>query len=265
MLGYHEDGRLRYGGSVGTGWNAKTGQELHAKLRKLEVDKPAVDASSVKPGRWSKRAAGTERWVKPQLIVEVAFSEWTPDGNVRHPTYKGLRTDKPPNSITREAAKVQPPPTQVTATKSAGIRATSVKVTNPERVIDPSTGLTKVDLVRYYESISDWLLPHLKNRPVSLVRAPTGIAGQLFFQKHLESKMPGLDAYSPDLWPGHSALLGVNSHSALMAAAQMNAVEFHTWNSIASTIDKPDRVIFDLDPGDGVTWAHVALFALSVD
>jgi bifunctional non-homologous end joining protein LigD len=264
LLGYHEGGKLRYAGSVGTGWNAKTGQELHAKLRTLEVDKPAVDAASVKPGRWSKRAAGTERWVTPKLLAEVSFSEWTPDGHVRHPTFKGLRADKPASAVTREAAQAQSAAAQASSAKAAAVRAPSVKVTNPERVIDPSTGLTKVDLVRYYESISDWLLPHLRNRPVSLVRAPTGVAGQLFFQKHLESKMPGLDAFSPELWPGHTALLGVNSHDALMAAAQMNTVEFHAWNSVAKTINQPDRVIFDLDPGEGVTWAHVQEAALLV-
>jgi bifunctional non-homologous end joining protein LigD len=264
LLGYHEDGKLRYAGSVGTGWNSKTGQELHAKLVKLEVSKPAVDAATVKPGRWSKRAAGTERWVKPHLVAEVSFSEWTPDGHVRHPTFKGLRADKPATAITREAAQLQSTATRAAAAKAAVVEAPSVKVTNPERVIDPTTGLSKVDLVRYYESIADFILPHLKNRPVSLVRAPTGITGQLFFQKHLESKMPGLDAFSPDLWPGHTALLGVNSRDALMAAAQMNTVEFHTWNSVAKTINKPDRVIFDLDPGEGVTWAHVQEAALLV-
>jgi bifunctional non-homologous end joining protein LigD len=266
LLAYHEDGRLRYAGSVGTGWNSKKGQELHAMLRNLEVAKPCVDASSVKPGRWSKRAAGTERWVRPEVVVEVSFSEWTPDGHVRHPTFKGVRTDKPVSSITRESNQLQSAASRAAgaAKKAATVHAPSVRVTNPERVIDPSTGLTKVDLVRYYESISDWLLPHLKNRPVSLVRAPTGIDGQLFFQKHLESKMPGLDAYSPDLWPSHTALLGVNSHSALMAAAQMNVVEFHTWNSQQKTINQPDRVIFDLDPGEGVTWAHVQEAALLV-
>lgn len=173
LLAYHEDGNLRYAGSVGTGWSATTGQDLHRKLAAIEAEEPAVDSATVKPGRWSKRAAGTERWVKPQLVAEVQFSEWTPDGHVRHPTFKGLRTDKPATVITRENAMATAGGTRTAAKKTV----TSVKVTNPERVIDPSTGLTKVDLVRYYESIADWILPHLKGRPVSLVRAPTGITG----------------------------------------------------------------------------------------
>jgi bifunctional non-homologous end joining protein LigD len=258
LLGYHQDGVLRYGGSVGTGWNSSTGRELHAKLVKLEVDKPTVDANSVKPGRWSKRAAGSERWVKPQMVVEVAFSEWTPDGHVRHPTFRGVRSDKPSKDITRERAKV---PAGASSVALAG-RVTSVKVTNPDRVIDPSTGLKKVDLVRYYETVAEWMLPHLKNRPVSLVRAPTGITGELFFQKHPETKMPGMTELDPGLWPGHSALLAVDSVESLVAAAQMNTVEFHTWNSTTKRINQPDRVIFDLDPGEGVTWAHLQEAAL---
>jgi bifunctional non-homologous end joining protein LigD len=242
LLAYHEDGRLRFAGSVGTGWDSETGRELHSRLVKIEVAEPPLDAGTVKPGRWSQRAAGTERWVKPQLVAEVAFSEWTPEGHVRQPVFKGLREDKPVGAITREAATGPAP---------------SVRVSNPDRVIDPSTGLTKVDLVRYYESIADWMLPHLKDRPVSLVRAPTGIAGELFFQKHPETPMPGLTDLDPSLWPGHNALLAVNSPEALAAAAQMNTVEFHTWNSTTRKINQPDRVIFDLDPGEGVTWAQV--------
>ncbi len=252
LLAYHEDGALRYAGSVGTGWSAATGQDLHRKLSAIETDKPAVDPATVKPGRWSKRAAGTERWVRPQLVAEVGFAEWTPDGHVRHPTFKGLRADKDATGITREQAMAT-----AGGQRAAPKPVTSVKVTNPERVIDPSTGLTKVDLVRYYESIADWILPHLKGRPVSLVRAPTGITGQLFFQKHLESKMPGLTELDPALWPGHTALLAIDSIEALVAAAQMNMVELHTWNSTTRAIDNPDRVIFDLDPGEGVPWAHV--------
>jgi bifunctional non-homologous end joining protein LigD len=258
LLGYHEDGVLRYGGSVGTGWNSSLGRELHAQLVKLEVDKPAVEASTVKPGRWSKRTAGSERWVRPKMVVEVAFSEWTPEGHVRHPTFRGVRSDKPGKDITRERAK---PPAGPVGAAAAGT-VTSVKVTNPERVIDPSTGLKKVELVRYYETIAEWMLPHLKNRPISLVRAPTGITGELFFQKHPETKMPGMTELDPDLWAGHSALLAVNSADSLVAAAQMNTVEFHTWNSTTKRINQPDRVIFDLDPGEGTTWEHVKEAAL---
>jgi bifunctional non-homologous end joining protein LigD len=129
-------------------------------------------------------------------------------------------------------------------------------------VVDPSTGLRKLDLVRYYESIAERMLPHLKDRPVSLVRAPDGIGGELFFQKHPETRMPGLTELAASLWPGHAALLSVGDAQALVAAAQMNVVEFHPWNSTVKRVNQPDRVIFDLDPGDGVSWAHVLEAAL---
>jgi bifunctional non-homologous end joining protein LigD len=134
----------------------------------------------------------------------------------------------------------------------------TVKVSNPERVIDPSSGLKKLDLVRYYESVAERMLPHLRGRPVSLVRGPGGIGGQLFFQKHDDKlSIPGLRELDPSLWPGHAALLEVPTAQALVSAAQMNVIEFHTWNSLAKNVDRPDRIVFDLDPGEGVAWPRV--------
>ncbi|MFG6417251.1 DNA ligase D [Roseateles sp. DC23W] len=255
-LGYYDDGVLMHAGAVGTGWSSTAGREIYAQLKKLEVKTPTVDPAAAKPGRWSKRSAGAQRWVKPEMVVEVAFAEWTPDGSVRHATFRGVRTDKPASSIRRE--DTPPMNRTVKASKSAkNGAALSVKVSHPERVIDKSTGITKVELVRYYESIADWMLPHLKDRPVSLVRAPQGIEGQLFFQKHSEAKIPGMTDLDASLWPGHDALLAVNSAEALVNAAQFNTIEFHTWNARSARINRPDRVIFDLDPGEGVTWAHL--------
>lgn len=252
ILGYYENGKLRPGGSVGTGWSSAQGAELHKQLVKLETKTPAVDPADVEPGRWSKRKRGSERWVKPTMVVEVAFGEWTPEGHVRHPTFRGVRTDKPAHAITREKPSAVP----AKAVRPAAAKA-SVKVSHPERVIDKTSGTTKLQLVEYYQAIAPWMLPHLKDRPVSLVRGPSGIAGQLFFQKHSEARMPGMTELDPALWPGHDALLAVNSAEALVHAAQFNVIEFHTWNSTARRIDQPDRVIFDLDPGEGVTWEHV--------
>ncbi len=262
LLGTWEDGKgadggggLVYAGNVGTGWNARTGRELHERLVPLQTGEPTLDVASIKPGRWSRRTAGAERWVRPELVAEVAFREWTPEGHIRHAVYEALRLDKPAREVRREVAAS--PAAAPVAAKTAAPGRSSVRVTNPERVIDPSTGLTKVALVRYYESIAERMLPHLADRPVSLVRAPEGITGELFFQKHPETRMPGLRELDPALWPGHSALLGVDTPDALLSAAQMNTIEFHTWNSTARLIDRPDRVIFDLDPGEGVSWAHI--------
>jgi bifunctional non-homologous end joining protein LigD len=263
MLGVHDErGVLRYAGNVGTGWDAKTGKRLLATLKKHEVAASPFEPGAVKPGRWSRRRPGGEHWVEPTLVAEVSFTEWTPDGHVRHGKFHGLRDDKPAKSITREEAVTLSAGTDASAAVAKGAaggapRSAGVKVSNPERVIDPSTGLRKLDLVRYYESVAERMLPHLKGRPVSLVRGPTGITGDLFFQKHPETRMPGMTELDPRLWPGHAALMEVGSVEALVSAAQMNVIEFHTWNAKHTNIDRPDRMIFDLDPGEGTTWQAV--------
>lgn len=261
ILGYYDDaGKLRTAGLVGTGWASAQGAELHAQLVKLEVSKPAVDPEEIAPGRWTKRQRGAEHWVRPEMVVEIVFGEWTPDGKIRHATFRGVRTDKPARSIRREQAST-PPAAAAAPPKSAKAKP-AVNVSHPDRVIDPSSGLRKIDLVHYYESVADRILPHLRHRPVSLVRAPQGITGQLFFQKHSDAKITGLTELDPALWPGHESLLAVDSIDGLIGAAQLNVVEFHTWNSTTKHIDHPDRVVFDLDPGEGVTWAHVKEAAL---
>ncbi|MGH6645795.1 DNA ligase D [Aquabacterium sp.] len=259
ILGVHSpDGSLVSVGSVGTGWSAQEARALKAHLAKLHTDAPPFAAGVAKPGRWSKRAPGSERWVKPEVVAEVQFAEWTPDGQIRHASYVALRTDKPASDIVRETARDVG---HAKASKPSG----KVKVSHGERVIDPSTGLTKLDLVRYYESVADWMLPHLKGRPCSLVRGPEGIAGQLFFQKHAGGmKMPGVRQLDPALWPDHEALLEVNTLQSLLSAAQMNVIEFHTWNSRSRTIDKSDRMVFDLDPGEGTPWPQVQEAAVLV-
>jgi bifunctional non-homologous end joining protein LigD len=253
------DGTLRSAGSVGTGWDIKTAQELRRKLDKLAVQTSPFGEAKAKKGRWSRRTPGAEHWVKPVMVVEVRFSEWTPDGQVRHAAFIAERTDKAPQAITVEKAKPVMGAGLVRA--SRGNRTTAagdIKVSNPDRVIDASTGTKKIDLVRYYESVATWMLPHLKGRPVSLVRGPTGVSGELFFQKHGEKiGIPGITELDAKLWPGHSALLQIDTAKAIAGSAQMNVIEFHTWNSASKAIDKPDRMIFDLDPGENTTWAHV--------
>ena len=131
-------------------------------------------------------------------------------------------------------------------------------MTHPDRVIDPSSGFTKKDLIIHYAAVASLMLPHLKSRPTSLVRAPAGIKGELFFQKHAEAtSIPGIKLLDPALDPGHAPLLEIQSAAALLEAAQMNVIEFHTWNSTTRAIRQPDRMTFDLDPGEGVGWAEV--------
>ncbi|MEO8310852.1 MAG: DNA ligase D [Caldimonas sp.] len=259
FLATYDQGRLSYAGNVGTGWNARIARDLHARLVALETKSPTLAIDAITPGRWSRRSVGAERWVEPELVAEVSFREWTPENHIRHAVFVALRLDKLAREVTREVVET---PVRGAAAAPAPAPASSIKVTNPDRVIDPSTGIVKVTLVRYYESIAERMLPHLADRPVSLVRAPEGIAGELFFQKHPETRMPGLRELDARLWPGHSSLLAVDTVEALVSAAQMNTIEFHTWNSTAKKIGQPDRVVFDLDPGEGVTWAHVQEAAL---
>jgi bifunctional non-homologous end joining protein LigD len=132
-----------------------------------------------------------------------------------------------------------------------------VRISHPERVIDKSTGTRKIDLVQYYESVADWMLPHLQDRPVSLVRAPEDIGGELFFQKHSQKlSIPNVTQH-PGLDPGHPPLITVDTLKALIGAAQMGTVEFHTWNAVASNIEKPDRMVFDLDPDASLGWERM--------
>ncbi|WP_454743998.1 DNA ligase D [Cupriavidus necator] len=254
FLGVYADGDLRYVGGVGTGWDSTTATELKRRLVALEIERSPFSTVARSSRRWGGGSETAVRWVKPTLVAEVEFSEWTPEGQVRHASFKGLRTDHPAKSIRREAIQTTVTPHGVSA----------VKVTNPDRVIDKSHGITKIELVRYYESVAELMLPHLKDRPLSLVRAPEGIDAPTFFQKHAETTMPGLTERPQSLWPGHAALLTADSTEAIVAAAQMNVVEFHTWNSKARQIDRPDRVIFDLDPGEGVAWETMLEAALLV-
>ncbi|WP_412760713.1 DNA ligase D [Paraburkholderia tropica] len=256
LLGYYDDdgAKLVGAGSVGTGWNARTARDLWERLAPLETRESPYDVAVTGSRRWSRRAAGGERWVRPQLVAEVEFAEWTADGVVRQALFKGLRLDKPAKTVAREGGKT-----------SASEPPLALKITHPERVVDPSANITKADLVRYYASVAERMLPHLADRPVALVRDPAGIGGELFFQKHAErTGMPGLTIHDRALWPDHPPLLSVDTEEALISAAQMNTVEFHTRNSTIRRIDRPDRVIFDLDPGEGVTWAHVQEAAMLV-
>jgi bifunctional non-homologous end joining protein LigD len=257
LLGlYSDDGELVSVGGVGTGWDAKEAQALKTKLSKIEVSVSPFASTNVTPGRWSKRMPGSEHWLKPKLVAEVEYGEVTPDGQIRHAVYLAMRTDKAATSIRREAV------VGLGAGNSVG-SASTLRVTHGERVIDKMTGLTKLDLVRYYESVAEFMLPHLRRRPCSLVRGPQGVDGKLFFQKHGErTVIPGLKTMDPTLWPDHEALLEVPCAQAISAAAQMNVIEFHTWNSTDKNINKPDRIIFDLDPGEGTPWQQVQEAAL---
>ena len=251
LLGAHDDkGVLQYAGNVGTGFNEATLRDLKQKLDAL-----ATDDSPFPP----KAVAGRKHhWVKPKLIAEVSFAEWTSSGSVRHAVFQGLRADKPAKAIGRE----QPKPVEDIVRNDTGGTApegklpASLKITHGERVIDARSGTTKLDMVRYYALVGELMMDHLKGRPVSLVRAPGGVGGELFFQKHAEvGKLPGMQQMDRDLDPEHPPMLEVGSVAGILSAAQWNVIEFHTQNAVGKSYQTPNRMVFDLDPGEGVAWS----------
>ncbi len=245
LLGvYDEKGQLQYCGNVGTGFDAGRLTDIKARLDRLASDACPFD----------KRPAGVKaHWVKPKLVAEVAFGEWTRDGRVRQAVFQGLRSDKPASQIRRELA--QAPAANPTDPK-ASPSMKALKITNAERVIDKTSGVTKGELIAFYDQVGELMVPHLKGRPVALVRAPEGVGGELFFQKHAnKNEMPGVKLLDPALDPDHDPLLQIDSVQGLLSAAQMNVLELHTWNATSNAIDRPDRITLDLDPGEGVEWA----------
>lgn len=264
LLGVHDAaGKLRYAGNVGTGFSQATLDKLRARLAEIETSESPFEGG---PKRVGTVRLAVPHWVRPKLVAEVAFAGWTSDGHVRQAVFHGLRDDKPPEQIIREAPTAARPQRAASARTAARASATAnapelpggLRITHPERVIDASTGITKGDLIAYYAQVAPLLLPHLEDRPVALLRAPEGVDGEKFFQKHAQPRMlPELKRLDPKLDPGNAALLVIPSTVALLSAAQMNVVELHTWNATSKAIEKPDRLIFDLDPGEGVKWGQV--------
>jgi bifunctional non-homologous end joining protein LigD len=243
-----EHGVLRYAGNVGTGFDQAALDDLTQRLTKL-----AADASPFAP---DESIAKKSHFVKPALVAEISFARWPRGGRIQHAVFHGLRLDQEPAAVKREvAARREPTKNQ---SQAPGAMPEGIRVSNPERVIDPGTGITKIELVRYYTLVSGLLLPHLKGRPVSLVRAPGGVGGELFFQKHADTgKLPGVRQLAQALDPGHPPMLEVATAQGLQSAAQWNVVEFHTQNACAKAYEKPNRMVFDLDPGEGVKWLAI--------
>ncbi|EIF31336.1 DNA ligase D [Burkholderia sp. Ch1-1] len=270
LLGvYDGNGKLQYAGRVGTGFDAAL---LRSVKKELDAHETRHMPFAAAP---RERSRTPVHWVEPVLVAECNFAEWTSDGIVRQASFVSLRNDKPARQIVKETprqgADVQQQtdsvsddaPTKRAARKTSAKAATApgevagVRISHPDRVIDRSSGTRKLDLVRYYESVADWMLPHLQDRPVSLVRAPEDIGGELFFQKHSQKlSIPNVTQH-PGLDPGHPPLITVDTLKALVGAAQMGTVEFHTWNAVVSNIEKPDRMVFDLDPDASLGWERM--------
>jgi len=247
LLGVYEDGALRYSGKVGTGFTVETMNDLRARLDRLARKTPTVEAP-----RAATRGA---HWVTPKLVAEIAFTEVTPDKVLRHPSFLGLRGDKEAEEVVEEKAKPTPKP-----------KASSITITHPDRLIFPDSTVTKGDLAAFYEAMAPVALQWIANRPISLVRCPQGRGKHCFFQKHdagsfgdhvkhvkIKEKDGSVEPY-----------LYVDDADGLLQCVQMGTIEFHGWGSSVANVEKPDRLVFDLDPDEGLGFAEVKRAAAEI-
>jgi bifunctional non-homologous end joining protein LigD len=296
LLGYYRDGKLVYAGRTGTGFTQKTKRSLHEQLARLATDTAAFE-------RTPPEARRDAHWVRPALVAQVRFATWTADHLVRQAAFLGLREDKAPTEVRREEATVAPRPKGGTRTietlpqkashavpvataakvktgktkspkpapagksaqSSAG--APPIRLTHPDKVLDPETGLTKAQLAEYYWAVAERMLPHIANRPLSLVRCPEGAGKPCFYQKHVNHMLPpgveGIDV--PDKKTGiPEPYITLSTPEALAGLAQMGVLEVHPWGSCNDDLEHPDRMIFDLDPDEDLSWPTLCKAAAEV-
>lgn len=263
LVGYYDDDeKLTFAGKVGTGFSVAVARDIRRRLDAIE----SKDAPfAVPPAGWLGTHA---HWVKPRLVAEVVFTEWTGDGKIRHPSFQGLRLDKPARAVRREQAADPPPavPRRLDRTRRRAAEPASpaasavagVTITHPDRVLYPDVKLTKLDVARYYERIGDWILPHVQGRPLTLVRCPEGLSAPCFYMKH--SKVwapPGIRRVRIQEKTKVGEYLVADSIDAVVGLAQMGVLELHTWNSRVERVEEPDRLVLDIDPGARVPWLRI--------
>ena len=260
-LGYRKDAALHYAGKVGTGFSMKSARELVDRFEALAVDKPQLTRAEM--GGVLRREWESIRWIKPVLLCEVTFTEWTQDGRIRHPSFQGLREDKNTGDVKREV------PVTLTATsgetravKKGSLVVSGIAITNPNRVISKTGNITKGELAEYYAAVASIILPGIARYPLSLLRCPSGIDGQCFYQRN-----PG-KGLGPDVHPFQFRHKGkmfeylyIEDEKGLLEVIQMGTVEIHPWGARIDNIDCPDRLIFDLDPAPYVPFEALRLAA----
>jgi bifunctional non-homologous end joining protein LigD len=242
-LAYYDRGKLVYAGRVGTGFSAALARELRDKLEKINAKKPAF-ANALPAG-----AEKGVRWAEPRLVADVEFRGLTEERLVRQSAFKGLREDKSPEEVVLEA------PAWSVPERATAKEVASVRLTHPERILWEGPGVTKQGLADFYTEIADWILPHITNRVLSLLRCPSGVSAQCFFAKHA---WHGLGGSARRIEVGEKEpMLAIDGLEGLLELVQAGVVEIHPWGSTDDRLDQPDRLIFDLDPGEGVPWAAV--------
>ncbi len=277
IVGYFENGKLHYAGRSGTGFTQKTQQTLHKQLTKLVQPKsPFTDIP--------KGVSRGVHWVKPELVAQISFSNWTRDNLVRQAAFKGLREDKPAKEVVREkpeplqssdAAKMKSDKkskseaAQATTAHKASVNSksavkTDLRITHPDKILDPESGMTKLMLANYLLAVADHMLPHVADRPLSILRCPEGAAKPCFFQKHIGMGLPpGIGSVPVPNKKNASTeqYITLNTAEGLVGLAQMGVLEIHPWGSKNEFLETPDRIIFDLDPDESIDWKTLAATA----
>jgi bifunctional non-homologous end joining protein LigD len=274
LIGYYAGDRLIFSGKVGTGFTHKLALDVRRRLDAIE--QKASPFTPPPAGPLGRNA----HWVKPALVCEVEFTEWTGDGKIRHPSFQGLRADKKPRDVTREIPRDAPRKPDAPVARSgrpkpgagAAARTTAGKpevagiaISHSDRMVYPDPPLTKLDVARYYEAIREWVVPHVQGRPLTLVRCPEGISSECFFMKHSKVWAPAaLRRVQIQEKKKVGDYLVADDIAGVVGLVQMGVLEIHTWNSLVDDVERPNRIVFDLDPGEKVTWARVIRAALQV-
>ncbi len=253
---YDNQGNLVFSGNVGTGFSQISLKEIAIKLQKLITKKNPFNSNP--PG------VKTATWVKPLLVAEVEFTEWTNDGHLRHPSFKGLRSDKNPKDIVKETE--QPMTKEIASNSIKKPKKTNqIQLTHPEKILYKEDGITKLDLLNYYEEVAPVMLPFITNRPLTLVRCPSDYK-ECFYQKKLNESGTALHAVAIKNKKEDKTedYIYLDNDEGLFNLVQMGVLEIHPWGSMIDSLEYPDIIIFDLDPDENLAWKNVVAAALEV-
>lgn len=257
LVAVNDEDELVYCGRVGTGFTARSLQELHAKLEPLEVG--AIELANAPKGAHARGV----HWVTPSLVAQVAFTGFTQDAVLRHPSFEGLREDKRASEVRRERTTAARADADAQAgaknnTPRPKVDVSTVKLTNPDKVLFPDRNLTKRHLLDYMALVAPLMLPHVVHRPLTLVRCPNGVDKPCFFQKHPgDAKVPGLYAVGIRENEGKADYTAIQDASGLFALVQLGALEVHTSGAFADNFEHPNLLVFDLDPDPSVAFSAV--------
>jgi len=267
LMATPDKGGLRYVGRVGTGFDDAKLAAMHRQLKALDTDKAAIELPSHVPFK-----ASSVHWVEPTLVAEVAFRGWAKEGLLRQASFKRLREDKTAKDLgaaasavpakAAKAAKATKAPAKANVSAPA---ADGVNISHPERMVFAKAKLTKGDVADYYRQMARWILPEVARRPLSLLRCPDGVDKQCFFQKHHGTGLgDAVEAIPLEQKSGREDYLYIEDAEGLLQLVQMNTLELHPWGASVDDPEHPDRLVFDLDPGEGVTWAAIKAAARDV-